>query len=238
MKKTLLTILIVYQSAIIAGIGIGYSATGPLPVELTSFTGSIENNIIKLNWATATEIKNYGFEIERLIVCEENQHSANCNEWEKIGFVEGNGNSNSPKEYQFVDEKPVDGKQKFRLKQIDNDGTINYGKIIVEINFESHLVPPDEFTLFQNYPNPFNPTTKIKFGIPEKSISGESNLSSNVQLRIFDILGKEVAILINKNLDPGFYEVEWNASGFSSGMYFYQIVWNGKSEVKKLMLTK
>jgi HYDIN/CFA65/VesB-like, Ig-like domain/Secretion system C-terminal sorting domain/PQQ-like domain len=88
---------------------------------------------------------------------------------------------------------------------------------------------PAEYRLYQNYPNPFNPVTKIKFDIPK---------SSHVKLRIFDILGREVAVLADENLKPGKYERLWNASMFASGVYFYEIDAGEYREVKKMILVK
>ena len=124
----------------------------PFPVELTTFTVSAKNNFVLLNWQTATEVNNYGFEIQKSEVSSQNS------EFETVGFVDGHGNSNSPKEYSFKDENVTAGTYKFRLKQIDNDGQFKYSKVV-----EVSLNQPAEFSLSQNYPNPFNPSTKIKF---------------------------------------------------------------------------
>ena len=125
----------------------------PVPVELTSFTANVRENIVMLEWVTATEVNNYGFDLERQTG---NKQSAVSN-WEMIGFIEGHGNSNSPKQYSFTDKNLIGGSLfKYRLKQIDNDGTYEYSD---EIEIE---IIPTEFALYQNYPNPFNPSTKIR----------------------------------------------------------------------------
>ena len=132
-----------------------------LPVELSSFTASIVGQKILLMWRTETEVSNYGFEVERAVVNTKTKKQGV--EFSKIGFVEGNGNSNSPKNYSFTDEKPFGGsKFQSRLKQIDADGQSQYSDI-VEVE-----VVPAKFELSQNFPNPFNPTTTIGFGIPGK----------------------------------------------------------------------
>jgi photosystem II stability/assembly factor-like uncharacterized protein len=100
-------------------------------------------------------------------------------------------------------------------------------------------VVPRIINLFQNYPNPFNPTTKIKFDIPTPLNPPEGGkLGANVTLRIYDILGREAATLVNEQLKPGSYEVEWNASKFSSGIYFYTLITGEFTQTKKLILIK
>ncbi len=183
---------------------------------MESFTGTSFQNKVKLNWQTATELKNYGFDIER--------SSVNSKAWEKIGFVKGNGNSNSPKKYSFTDENPSSSKMQYRLKQIDNDGKFEYSKVV-----DITLNTPAKFSLEQNYPNPFNPTTKIEYAIPSDNL---------VQIKIYNILGKEVMTLLNEYKKAGTYSIDFNASSLSSGVYFYKIVSGRNSEIKKMILLK
>jgi len=191
------------------------SNNAPLPVELNSFTAKTDDFNVILNWETATEINNYGFDVERKIT---------NGDWSKIGYVEGAGNSSSPKSYKFTDNKPIGGsKFIYRLKQIDNDGTYEYSD---EIEVE---IIPTEFALYQNYPNPFNPNTTIRYQLPQES---------KVIIKIYDILGSEVITLLNEKKEPGVYEVEFNASHLSSGTYIYRIVADGFVETKKMVLLK
>lgn len=201
----------------------GVGSEGALPVELTSFTANVFDNKVKLLWETATEVDNYGFEIQRSAFS--NQRQAN---WGKIGFVEGHGNSNSPKEYSFVDDSPSNSVVKYRLKQIDIDGAYEYSNEI-EVTVETI---PAKFELAQNYPNPFNPTTKIKFSLPD----GMAQYA--VSLRVYDLIGREVAVLVNENLTAGIYEKTFDASGLSSGIYYYQLTTPEFSSVKKMMLIR
>jgi Peptidase family M1 domain/Peptidase M1 N-terminal domain/Secretion system C-terminal sorting domain len=185
-----------------------------LPVELVSFTGRSENGNIILEWTTATEINNLGFEIQR---------SLDNNQFNTIGFVEGNGTSTERNEYSFVDEG-FQGKIYYRLKQIDFNGTFSYSDVI-EING----VTVTTIELEQNYPNPFNPSTKIKYQIADAGF---------VNLRVYDVLGNEVSTLINKDMQAGSYEVEFNASNLPSGIYYYTLNTGSYSQTKKMILLK
>jgi len=105
---------------------------------------------------------------------------------------------------------------------------ITYGTNPIGIKPISSEVP-NSFKLVQNYPNPFNPSTKINFALPKPDF---------VKLVVYDILGREVATLVNESLKPGTYEVEWNASNFSSGVYFYRLETDGYIETKKMIVVK
>ncbi|MCC6255841.1 MAG: T9SS type A sorting domain-containing protein, partial [Ignavibacteriaceae bacterium] len=144
--------------------------------------------------------------------------------WEKIGFVNGNGNSNSPKDYLFVDKNFIGGsKFNYRLKQIDNDGQFEYSEM-VEVQ-----VVPNKFELYQNYPNPFNPSTKIRYQLPNES---------KVVIKIYNILGSEVMELVNSKKEAGVYEAEFNAASLSSGTYIYKISADNFVQTKKMILLK
>jgi hypothetical protein len=191
-------------------------AQAPLPVELVSFSALAINNQIQLKWETVTEINSYGFDIERSI----------CNAWQKIGFVEGHGNSNSEKEYSFIDEKVSSGnKYSYRLKEINTDGTFKYSKI-VEVDYAS----PSRFTLSQNYPNPFNPVTNIRF---------EFDKNTRALLTVYDVLGNEVISLFNGRAEAGkMYKIKFDGSALSSGVYYYKLTGNNRTEIKKMILLK
>jgi len=192
---------------------IGNSA---FPVELTFFAGTISGNNVELRWRTETELNNYGFDIER---------ATENSDWLALGFVEGHGNSNSPKEYSFSDSNiGISDRYYYRLKQIDNDGTFEYSDIItVEVG------GPDNFYLSQNYPNPFNPQTRIDFTIPEKLV---------VTLRVYNILGELVTELIHEEKDAGSYSVTFGASNLSSGIYIYRLETSDFIDLRKMTLLK
>ena len=196
-----------------------------LPVELTSFSADRNGASIKLSWETATEINNYGFEIERSSFIA----GSNIYSWNKNATFFLSGNSNSIKQYAYIDNQVTNGKYFYRLKQIDMDGRFIYSQTI-----EIDLGTPTAYRLFQNYPNPFNPSTVISYEVTE---------NSKIQIKIYNILGSEVAELVNEYKSAGLYEVNFNASELSSGVYIYKInaINNNKilfSSSKQMMLIK
>ena len=217
--------------------GANYTATfttdNAFPVELASFSATTIGSSVKLNWQTATEVNNYGFDIERNTPLNPLSRGEAEGMWEKIGFVNGNGNSNSPKSYSFIDDDISSSEiYLYRLKQIDNDGKFEYSGA-VEVSYTK----PDAFALEQNYPNPFNPTTKIKYTIPSVTLS-LSKGDVYVTLKVYDVLGNEIATLVNEQQQPGTYEVEFNADKLSSGVYYYQIISGSFIDTKKMVLLR
>ena len=202
-----------------------------IPVELTSFTATANLNSVTLNWSTATETNNMGFEIEKRVG---NRQSAVGNSsggetsWKKIGFVSGKGTSTDPQSYAFTDEALSPGLYIYRLKQTDFDGTFEYSNEI-----QVQITVPVNYTLHQNYPNPFNPSTVIEYSLPQQSF---------VTISIYSILGEVVRTLVNESVDAGYQKVTFDASELPSGMYIYQIktVNEGRTFVdsKKMMLIK
>jgi hypothetical protein len=193
-----------------------YIAPTIVPVELISFSSSVEGNVVNLSWLTATELNNLGFEIER---------GSNETDWRTIGFIEGKGTTSEPQQYSYIDKLTgiESTKLYYRLKQIDFDGSFEYSNTIeVEI-------APSVFSLSQNYPNPFNPNTTIKYSIP---------LSSNVVIKVFNVLGDEVTTLVDAQKQAGTYELIFNAENLSSGVYFYQLKAGDFIETKKMLLMK
>jgi len=194
------------------------SVTGDItvPVEFTSFTANVnaKGNVV-LNWSTATELNNQMFEIER---------RNNEGQYSTIGYIDGYGTTTEPHEYSYVDNTVGTGNYFYRLKQIDFGGQFEYSdEIEVEVN------GPLTFALEQNYPNPFNPSTNIKYSVPENGF---------VKLSVYNLVGEEVAVLVNDVMDAGFYEVTFNAANLASGTYFYKLESNGHVELKKMILLK
>ncbi|MCL6493959.1 MAG: right-handed parallel beta-helix repeat-containing protein [Ignavibacterium sp.] len=196
-----------------------------IPVELTSFTAELDGNTVQLNWSTSTEKNNLGFEIERSVISNDVRNLI----WMKIGFVEGKGTTTEPQNYSFNHEVLKTGTYLYRLKQIDFTGTFQYSK---EVKVE--IISPNEFVLEQNYPNPFNPSTKI---------SWQSPVSGHQTLKIFDVLGNEVATLFDEYREAGRYEVEFNVAQvsrpeISSGLYMYKLTVGNFSAIRKMMLIR
>jgi hypothetical protein len=192
-----------------------YSAFPWIPVELTSFNASIDGSSVTLNWMTATETNNSGFEIQR---------SSNNSDFSKIGFVSGKGTTTEIAKYSFDDKNLDNGKYYYRLKQIDFDGTFSVSDV-VEVEINKRL----DFTLYQNYPNPFNPATTIKYQIPN---------SSKVLLKVYNILGKEITTLVNETKEAGIHIVNFDASSLPSGVYIYKITSNESVQTKRMILVK
>ncbi len=191
----------------------------PVPVELTSFRADVNEGTVTLSWVTATETNNSGFEVQR----------RSGSEYETLAFVQGNGTSTQPHTYSYVDNKVTSQKYYYRLRQIDFDGTSEYSEVV-----EADVKVPMEYNLAQNYPNPFNPSTKINFSLA---------VDSRVTLKIFDVLGQEVATLLNEQIAASRQEVTFDASKLNSGVYFYRLEAEGIdgskfTSVKKMILAK
>jgi photosystem II stability/assembly factor-like uncharacterized protein len=188
-----------------------------VPVELVSFSAEVVSGQVNLSWITATEINNYGFEIER--------RNAESEVYSNIGFVNGNGNSTEMRYYSFSDNSVSAGKYFYRLKQIDFNGSFEYSSE-VEVSILEVL---NDFTLNQNYPNPFNPSTRISFSIPQNSF---------VTLKVFDVLGNEVETLVNRDLSAGSYDLEFVSTNLTSGVYFYNLTSGEFTKTMKMILSK
>jgi carboxypeptidase T len=194
---------------------IGVYYYGIVPVELISFRAETVTGGRKLTWSTVTELNNRGFEIEK---------SFNGKEWQIVGFIPGSGTTSEKNNYSFTDVTTYEGMINYRLKQLDYDGTFNYSAVI-----ESDGIFNREYTLAQNYPNPFNPMTTIEFNLPDED---------KVTLKIYDLRGSQIATLLNENRPAGRHTVEFDASKFSSGVYFYQLNSGGKLLTRKMMILK
>ena len=186
-----------------------------IPVELTAFNASVNKNDVVLNWTTATELNNLGFEIQR---------RSDNGDYTSLGFINGKGTTTEMNDYSFTDKTVDAGSYTYRLMQKDFDGTFAYSQ---EVEVDIDL--PLDYSLDQNYPNPFNPTTTIRYAIPEDNF---------VSIKLYDVLGNEVITLVNEQKQAGRYEMLFNASNIASGVYYYQINSGSFTQTRKLMLMK
>lgn len=204
--------------------GVGaYRTDVSIPVELTSFVANVNDRDVLLNWSTATETNNLGFEVER--------KASDNGSWNKIAFIKSAGTTTEPQQYSYRDSRLESGKYSYRLKIVDLDGTYSYSDAV-----EVEIGVPQQYALSQNYPNPFNPSTRIDYQLP---------FDAKVQIDLYSITGEKVATLVSGDLSAGYHTYELNASrlNLSSGVYFYRIsasdVNNGKFiDTKKLVLLK
>ncbi len=193
-----------------------------IPVELKSFTIDQIEDFIKIKWSTATELNNSGFKLFR-------------NE-EFVSFITGNGTTTEPQDYEYIDKPSKSGRYMYELFQIDFDGE----KTRVAGESIDFILLPHSYLLSQNYPNPFNPSTKIKFTIAKSPLPGGDRRGGLqlVKLVVYDILGNEVTTLVNEEKPAGEYEVEFNAKGLPSGIYFYRLIAGSYSSTKKMILLR
>jgi hypothetical protein len=210
-----------------------FSQARVVAVELINLEAIVNEANVTLTWSTASELNNFGFDVER---------SRNGKDFIKIGTVSGNGTTTNIHRYIFTDYNLPMGQYFYRLKQKDTDGTTSLSFIV-----EAVIEPPKVFELSQNYPNPFNPTTKIKYRIPlSPTLLKRENggtLEGFVTLKVYDILGKEIATLVNEEKSAGVYEVEFivgqdSSPEIASGVYFYQLKAGEFIKTKKFILLR
>lgn len=192
-----------------------------LPVEIAYFNSFVNRNDVSLSWGTVWELNNSGFRIERKSEKESN--------WKEAGFVQGYGSVNEEKHYVFRDINLIKGKYQYRLQQIDYNGNFEYHSLPGEVTIGS----PGKFEISQNYPNPSNPKSKIDFNLP---------FDAQVTLKVYDITGKEAAVLVNSFLESDYHSAEFDGSNLASGVYFYRITAEGIgqnfSKTLKMILVK
>jgi len=202
-----------------------------LPVELSSFSGVVKDGKVILNWSTASEKNNYGWEIEKTREPEALEGSASTlpnpsgasgsgSHWETIGFVAGKGTTTEAQTYSFI---ATSGSGKFRLKQIDTDGSVSFSQIL-DVG-----EPQGTFSLSQNYPNPFNPVTRLTYSLAAPG---------HARLVVLDVLGREVAVLKNDLSEAGTQVLMFNGASLASGTYFLRLTASGNSQVRKMVLMK
>jgi len=179
----------------------------PVPVELISFTSVIDENSVNLNWITATETNNFGFEVER---------SLSGSNYVQVGFVESHGTTTETQVYTFTDNNLKPGNYNYRLRVVDNDGSFEYSKTVNVL-----VEPPAKFSL--------SPSTQITYQVPEIGL---------VKLIVYDVLGNEVASLVDGIVEAGIHEVTFNASKLTSGVYFYTLISGSFTQTNKMILLR
>lgn len=171
------------------------------PVELTSFTGTQNENGITLKWITASEENNRGFEIEK--------SAPGSTEWNSLSFITGSGTTTELSSYIYTDNAPAQGSNLYRLKQIDYDGSENYSPVI-EVEFSL----PAEFSVSENFPNPFNPSTRFTVSLPAES---------KVTLALYSLSGEMVRTVDLGTRQAGLSQIVLDGTGLTSGTYIYTI---------------
>ncbi|MBS1492552.1 MAG: T9SS type A sorting domain-containing protein [Bacteroidetes bacterium] len=195
--------------------GVAINWLSAVPVELTNFNSAVNKNSVKLVWSTISELNNKGFVVERKSI----------GEFKEIGFVNGSGNSNNIHNYKYEDKNLPVGNFSYRLKQVDYNGNFKYYNLANEVN----VGVPNQYSLSQNYPNPFNPVTNIEFELPQNIY---------VELKVFDVTGREVSTIVSQALQSGYYKYSFDASSISSGSYFFRLNAGSFSAMKKMIVIK
>ncbi|HEY6952009.1 MAG TPA: T9SS type A sorting domain-containing protein [Bacteroidota bacterium] len=200
-----------------------------LPVEIASFQATENRLSVNLEWKTATEINTNGFEVQRSATSasfSNPQSTIGGSQWISLTFVKAHGTSTAPLSYSYVDPGLAAGTYSYRLKLVDNNGSVRYSPTVnVEVG-----TAPRVFTLSQNYPNPFNPSTTIEFTLEH---------DAHVTLKVYDIIGREVATVLDENRKAGEYQqIVFDASRLASGVYFYHLQSGSQNLTKKFVLLK
>lgn len=197
-----------------------------LPVVMESFEMAAQKRDAILTWITASELNNKGFGVERRTKTPDGYSN-----WKEVAFINGHGTSNERHTYTMNDQKLSTGVYQYRLKQVDYNNNAEY---FTPGNTSDLVIgKPGQFDVSQNYPNPSNPKSKIDFQMP---------FDGKVSIKVYDILGQQVASLIDEYKTADFYTVEFDGSNIASGTYFYRIIAEGNNQkftkTMKMILVK
>jgi hypothetical protein len=184
-----------------------------LPVSLVDFKLSIQENNVNLFWSTASENNNSGFEIQR---------STDGQNWSNIHFVNGAGNSQTLKKYEYLDISLKAGKYFYRLKQVDLNGEYKYSKVI-----SANINGKQIYMLSQNYPNPANQHTTISYSLPVKN---------QVDLVLYDMQGRQIKVLVHEVKEAGTHTIDLDTRNLGKGIYHYKMKSGNYSDVKRLLV--
>ncbi|MEW6511511.1 MAG: T9SS type A sorting domain-containing protein [Bacteroidota bacterium] len=193
-----------------------------LSVQLATFSGNWTTNGVELSWSTLTEINNYGFEVQK--------SETRTGTFQSVsGLIPGHGTTNLPQAYAYIDSGNDPGRF-YRLKQIDLDQRVHFSEPI-EVAGTTGIAEskPYTFALEQNFPNPFNPTTRIRYRL---------EAAARIRLAVLDLLGREVAVIVNGSQAAGEHDALWDAAGRPSGVYFCRLSANGRVAVRTMLLVR
>jgi hypothetical protein len=199
----------------------------PLPITLAWFEASFEaeDNGVRIAWQTLSEIDNYGFYVQR--------RPASSEQFQEIGFVPSQGNGIQPQLYGYLDQEVPAGDWHYRLRQVDLTGESTvFEHVTVNVPLVTGVgesVAPSEFALNQNYPNPFNPSATIEFALPQAVF---------VTLKVYNVLGEEVATLVDGVEETGYRSIEFDASTLASGVYIYRLTAGSFVKTMKMILVR
>jgi len=194
---------------------------GPLPVELTTFQAFAGDGQVRLRWHTASEQDNDHFVLYKCKASEDDFHV--------LAEIRGQGTTTEPHDYDYVDRWVQNGvTYEYQISDVDIAGHETFYEQIISATPSRDAVPL-EYALHPNWPNPFNPTTTIRYDVKENGL---------VSLKIFDLLGREVATLADRDHTPSSYTITWDATGFPSGVYLCRMEAERFVQVRKLLLVK
>lgn len=231
LENTAANTVLEFKGTTYVGLDSGYVATlgdNSLPVQVAGYKATSSNGAVLLTWQTRSEVNNAGFNILRKDPGAEN--FAVIASYTSDDSLKGLGTSTTGRSYSYTDTKVQSGLQyTYSIESVLTSGaTANFGSLPVSV------AAPKNYALSQNYPNPFNPSTIINYQLP---------INSQVTLKVYDVLGREVAMLVDGQQDAGVYKVPFDGTRFSSGVYFYRIAVHGSDgrsfvSTKKLVLMK
>lgn len=209
----------------------------PLPVELMRFMAMSGDQKIILEWSTASELANLGFEVYRAL--SENGEYQMIDSYENNDDLEGGGYSNNQRDYSYTDEFVTNNiTYWYKIADVDYNGIRTYHGPVSAVPASQTADFPEQFTLHQNYPNPFNPETIIKIELLDLKTN-----ASKVELNIHNCLGIKIRTLYNAALAEGIYEVVWDGKNdqgvaLSSGVYFVHLKVGYSSQIQKMQLVR
>jgi hypothetical protein len=197
-------------------VGLAIENSGsPLPVELAGLRAVANGDRVLLTWETASEWNNAYFQVEA---------AASEREFVPLGTVEGTGTTSAPQTYRYLTSDLAPDTYRFRLKQVDVDGSFTFSDIV-----SVDLQTPDRLALWGNAPNPFHDVTSIQYEIPR---------DVHVTLRVYDVLGRRVATFVDHYQSAGRYEVTVDGASLASGTYFYRLSAGNRTATRRMVVAR